>query len=134
LNFLRLQWQRAVFCALTALNYSGCAMQLLIHGAVVALLGAVVAGAIAGRTLRSWADRQPLLVTVALLLSGLGVEQQQPEGVRPLADMAVGAMIISALWPKSGGRKRRAVMALAGRLTRRWSHAIPISSPPNTNS
>ena len=117
-----------------ALTYSGSAMQLLIRGALMAMLGALVAGAIVGRTLRPCADRQPLLVTVALLLFGLGVEQKLAEAVRPLADMVLGAGIISALWPAGRGRKRRAVVTVARRLTRRWSRAMPISAPLNIGS
>lgn len=90
------------------------------------LFAALVIGTLTGQTLRLWADRQPLMVTFALLLTGLGTEGQLSDNEQQLVDMVVGAGLINALWPSSGGKKRRAISALVRQLTRRWFRAMPI--------
>lgn len=91
------------------------------------LFAALVIGTLTGRTLRLWANRQPLMFTFALLLTGLGTEGQlSGNEQQQLVDVVVGAGLINALWPSGRGRKRRAISASVRQLTRRWSRGIPI--------
>ncbi len=106
--------------------YSGSALALIVQSAFVPMLAALVAGGLIGRTLRSWAARQPLLLTTALLVLGLAVEQGLSNSPRQLTDMLLCGGIISSLWPSSGGKKKRAFTARIRRLTRRYSRAISI--------
>ncbi len=106
--------------------YSGSAVTLIVQGALVPTLAAIVAGGLIGRTLRPWAERQPLLLTTALLISGLAVEQGFSGSAHQLTDLLICAGVIASLWPSNGGKKRRALIARIRRLSRRWSRAIPI--------
>ena len=126
LNFLQPAWQRTLFCLVTVAVYSGSAVQLIVQGAFVPMLAALVAGGLIGRILRPWAARQPLLFTAALLILGLAAQQGLSTSACQLTDMLLCGGIIASLWPSGGGKKWRAFTAGTRRLTRRWSRAIPI--------
>lgn len=124
--FLQPAWQRKLFCVITAAVFSGSASALVLRGMPVGLLAALVVGTVIGRTLRPWSDYQPLIVTIAMLLTGLGAEAQLSSTERQLVDLVVGTGMIWALWPSGGRRQWRAITASVRRLSRRWSRAIPI--------
>lgn len=126
LNFLQPAWQRTLFCVCIAAAYSGSAAGLILNGTLVGLFAALVIGTLTGQILRLWSVRVPLMVTFALLLTGLGIEEPLSGNERQLVDIVVGAGLISALWPSGGRRKRRAISAPVRQLTKCWSRAMPI--------
>lgn len=124
--FLQSPWYRKVFCIVVAMAYSTSAAKLVLHGALVQMLAALVIGTLIGLNLRPWAQCHPLIVTVALLIVGITAQSHQAAPPRYLIDMLIGAALIYALWPSSDGKKRKMFTASVKKMTKRWSRAIPI--------